>query len=216
MRFTPYYYTFKTLGLAAQAPLLSGILADVCGRPVQFVSSGYGAANETSVPGALRLAGVELPRATKLHVVPLSLAAITGLWRGRGGSLRQGDGPASQLRGCAAMAWWSLSPPGPQRMAVAAVSCILPQRFHTCQEWQRTGLGDTSGCSLSCASVSPLLPGVPQGSCSMEREGPLPPLRCRRGFWHRIWPPARLWLTPCVCPHRGLQQGLLSSSQRGF
>lgn len=86
-------------GLAAQAPLLAGVLADVCGRPIQFVSSDYGAANEISVPGALGPAGVELPCATKLHIFPLSLAAVTGLWRGRGGSLRQGDGPASHLWG---------------------------------------------------------------------------------------------------------------------
>lgn len=95
LRFTPYYYTFKTLGLAAQAPLLSRALADVCGRPLQFVSSDYGAANEISVPAAPRPAGVELPHATKSHGLPFSPAA---------GQARQ-----PEAGGRAAMAWWCLS-----------------------------------------------------------------------------------------------------------
>lgn len=92
LRFTPYYYTFKTLGLVAQTPLLSGALADVCGRHLQFVSSDYGAANEISVPAAPRPAGAELPHATKSHGLPFSPAAVAGLRRGRRGSPRQEEG----------------------------------------------------------------------------------------------------------------------------
>lgn len=149
--------------MAAQAPLLAGALVGVCGRPIQFVSSDY----EISVPGAPRPACVELPCSTKLHVLPLSPAAVRGMWQGRG-TARPPD--------CEAGWPWPGGPSPPVGHTWPWPWC--PASCHSTFACPRNGRGPAqvtgAGPSLSCASVSPLLPGVPLGSHSMEWQGLCP------------------------------------------
>lgn len=130
------------------------------------------------MPGALGPTGVELPSSTKLHVLPLSLTAVRGLWQSRG---------TVQPPSCEVGWPW---PGGPSCSVGPNTWPWCPVSFHSAFSHPRNSRGPGwvtgAGPSLSRASVSPLLSGVPQGGCSMEW-GALCPFSGVRGDFSIIY-----------------------------
>ena len=122
------------------------------------MSSGCGSAREVTVPGALRLAGAELPCATKLRVLTLSPAAVKG--QDRGGNLRQG--PDCQV----GRPWpGGLHPPmAPKAWPRCPVSCH--------RAFARPGNGRGAGWVARAVPPCPVLLCLPSCPASLRAAAP--------------------------------------------